>query len=119
MSMSRAARKVSTRRTCTARQGADVGLMGRGIGAEPGYEDLQRPRRFPGGLVAWGGLCSAEVIQEPLRGPGQRGQAGRTEDRPPVAVHVEQHLLGRVDAVRGGHWRGFRLAGAGRPGRSW
>jgi hypothetical protein len=48
----------------------------RGVGTEPGRQDPQRPRRLPGGLVAWCGLRPPEIVQQPLRGPSQRGQAG-------------------------------------------
>jgi catechol 2,3-dioxygenase-like lactoylglutathione lyase family enzyme len=33
-----------------------------------------------------------------LRGSGQRGEAGGTEDRAPVAAHGKQRQLGRVGA---------------------
>jgi hypothetical protein len=56
--------------------------------------------RLPGGLVAWCGLCPAEIVQQPLRGPGRRGQVGGAEDRAALAVHGERSQVGRVDAVR-------------------
>ena len=99
-----------------ARHGPDVGLVKPGLGAEPGCQDPQRSRRLSGGLVAWCGLSPAEIVQQLLRGPGQRGQAGGAENRAPVAAHGEQRQLGRVDAVRRDHGHDPALVGARPPG---
>ena len=83
-----------------AAQRADVGLAERGVRAEPGHQDPQRPCPGPPSRAAPGrGMLPAEVIEEPVRRPCQRRREGGAEDRPPVAPHREQDELGRVAKV--------------------
>ncbi len=102
-------------------KGHDLDLGNGCVAAEPGEQDPQRPGGFlPRSRIP--PLVDGERFEfcdELLRVGGQRGQLGRREGCP-VAPHIEQRLLSRVNQARAGAARCQRCdPGARDRGLAW